>query len=96
MSIRLVISVKAVPGKGNELAAIYREKCRPVQSEPGCLQYEAFQSVTDPDRLVMIEHWQDQETMAAHSARQKLIPRISTTVRIDSGQREDYEYNRTR
>ena len=96
MSIRLIITSTAQPGKGNELAAHYRERCLPVLQEPGCLQYEAFQSKLDPDRFVMIEHWTDKEALAAHLKLSATRPPIPSHLRAGKGQREDYEYNRTR
>ena len=96
MSIRLIITHTAVPGKGNELAALMRERALPVQERPGCMQYEVFQSAHDLDRLVTLEQWQDKEALAAHAKLQLARPSIPTGLRVDSGQREDYEYNRTR
>ena len=60
MSIRLVVTIKALPGKGDELARAFRERCPEVRKEPGCEHYEAFQSASDPDTLVMLERWTDQ------------------------------------
>ncbi len=96
MSIRLIITHTAVPGKGNELAKLMKERSLPVQDRPGCIQYEIFQSVLDPDRVVTLEHWKDKESLAAHAKLQLTRPGLPTGFRVDSGQREDYEYNRTR
>jgi quinol monooxygenase YgiN len=35
-------------------------------AEPGCLGYEAFQSVGDPTALVLIEHYRDDAAFEAH------------------------------
>jgi quinol monooxygenase YgiN len=59
MPIRLVITTYAKPGKGAELAQAMTDRCRTVQQEPGCQQYEVFQSVLDPDKLVLLELWAD-------------------------------------
>ena len=64
MSIRLIVSMRAVPGKGAELAQAYRERCAGIAQEPGCEQFEVFQSVVDPDRLVLMELWQDGGTIS--------------------------------
>lgn len=94
MTVRLIISSQAMPGKAKELAALCKERCLAVQSEPGCIQYETFQSVIDPERFVMLEHWTDKEALAVHL--QKTRPPVPASLRTDKGQREDYEYNRTR
>ena len=50
MAVRLVVTITAVPGKGSELAQVFRECCAEVMQEPGCEQFEVFQSVMDPDK----------------------------------------------
>ena len=44
MPIRLVITTYAKPGKGAELAQAMADRCRAVQREPGCQQFEVLQS----------------------------------------------------
>lgn len=57
MPVRLVITTYAKPGKGAELAQALAAHCRAVQQEPGCQQFEVFQSALDPDKLVVLELW---------------------------------------
>ncbi len=52
MPVRLVITTYAKPGKGTDLAQAMADRCRAVQQEPGCQQFEVFQSTLDPDKLV--------------------------------------------
>ena len=96
MAIRLVVSITAVPGKGAELAEGYRARCAEVMKEPGCEQFEVFQSVVNPDRLTLLERWKDQAALEVHakvnSTRAPLLPHL----RAGSGEREDYEYKRVR
>lgn len=96
MAIRLVITFAATPGKGAELAAALRERCAEVAKEPGCEQFEAFQSVADPDRLVLLERWQDQAALDAHMKVNATRPPMREGLRLGPGEREDYTYNRTR
>ena len=60
MAIRLVVTINAAPGKGSELAHGYKARCAEVMSEPGCEQFEVFQSVVNPDKLAILERWTDQ------------------------------------
>lgn len=39
-----------------------------VLAEPGCLGYEALQTVGDPTSLVLVEHYRDQAAADAHVA----------------------------
>ena len=99
MPVRLVITTYATPGKGTELAQAMADRCRAVQQEPGCQQYEVFQSVLDPDKVVLLELWADQTALDAHAQLNATRPPhlALTDLRADGIRpREDYVYNRTR
>ena len=67
MKIRLVVSINAAPGKGAELAQAFRQRCADVAKEPGCEQFEVFQSVLNPDKLALLELWSDQAALDVHA-----------------------------
>ena len=99
MPVRLVITTHAKPGKGTELARAMADRCRAVQQEPGCLQYEVFQSALDPDTLILLELWTDQAALDAHARLNATRPPhpALADLRADGVRpREDYVYNRTR
>jgi quinol monooxygenase YgiN len=97
--VRLVITIYAKPGKGAELAQAMADRCRAVQQEPGCRQYEVYQSALDPDKLILLELWTDQAALDAHAQLNATRPPNSALadLRADGVRpREDYVYNRTR
>ena len=96
MAVRLVVTITAAPGKGAELAQAYRGRCAEVMKEPGCEQFEVFQSALDPDRLTLLERWSDQAALDAHAKLNATRPPLRPELRVGSGEREDYEYRRTR
>jgi quinol monooxygenase YgiN len=96
MPVRLVVSITAAPGKGDELASAFRQRCRDVMQEPGCQQFEVFQSVLNPDRLALLELWQDQAALDVHAQVNATRAPLPAGLRLGQGDREDYEYNRTR
>jgi quinol monooxygenase YgiN len=99
MPVRLVITTYAKPGKGTELAQVMAERCRAVQQEPGCQQFEVFQSALDPDTLVTLELWADQAVLDAHArlnATRPPNPALAAFLADGTRPREDYTYNRTR
>jgi quinol monooxygenase YgiN len=97
MAVRLVVTIFAKPGKGADLAAAYRGRCAEVAGEPGCLQFEVFQSALDPDKLVLLETWADQAALDIHAELNTTRPPLTPELRADTPtEREDYEYNRTR
>ena len=96
MAIRLVVTINAASGKGAELAQAYKARCAEAMKEPGCEQFEAFQSVANPDTIVLLERWVDQAALDLHARLNSTRPPLRPELRMGSGQREDYEYNRTR
>jgi quinol monooxygenase YgiN len=96
MSVRLVVTLTAAPGKGSELARVFRGRCAEVMQEPGCEQFEVFQSVLDPDKLTLLELWTDQAALDVHAKVNATRAPLPDGLRIGTGEREDYQYNRTR
>ena len=96
MSIRLIVSITAAPGKGSELAKLYKARCEEVMKEPGCEQFEVFQSVVDADKLTLLERWSDEAALDAHAKVNATRPPPPAELRAGTTEREDYVYNRTR
>jgi quinol monooxygenase YgiN len=96
MAVRLVVTITAAPGRGSELAQAYRTRCEECMKEPGCEQFEVFQSVLNPDKLALLERWSDQAALDTHAKLNATRPALRPELRSGSGEREDYEYNRTR
>ena len=96
MAIRLIVTITAAPGKGSELAQGYRARCAEIMKEPGCEQFEVFQSAVNHDKLVLLERWTDQPALNAHAQLNSTRPPLQPELRVGKTEREDYEYNRTR
>ncbi len=96
MAVRLVVSIAAVPGKGAQLAEAMKGRCEISRKDAGCEQFEVFQSVLDPDRLILLERWSSQAALDAHAKLQRERPQLPAGLRHGDGEREDYEYKRVR
>jgi quinol monooxygenase YgiN len=96
MAVRLIVTITAAPGKGSELAQLYKTRCAEIMKEPGCEQFEVFQSVVNPDKLALLERWQDQAALDAHAKVNATRPPLPAELRAGTTEREDYTYNRTR
>jgi quinol monooxygenase YgiN len=96
MAVRLVVTFRAAPGKGTELAQAMKARCEVSRQDAGCEQFEVFRSVVDPDKLVLLELWTDQAALDAHAKLQAQRPPLPEGLRLGTGEREDYAYNRTR
>lgn len=95
MSLRLIININAAPGKGGEFAQAFKSRCEDVMAEPGCEQFEIFQSALNPDKLVLLELWKDQASLDAHAELNKTRAPLPPGLRGAPGSREDYEYAKT-
>jgi quinol monooxygenase YgiN len=97
MSLRLVITINAAPGKGAAFAEAFKARCEEVMQEPGCEQFEVFQSAVNPDKLVLLELWKDQAALDAHGKMNATRAPLPDGLRSGvPGEREDYEYSRAR
>ena len=72
-----------------------KARCEVSRQDAGCEQFEVFQSVSEPDKLVLLELWKDQAALDAHAKLQAQRP-PAEGLRLGPGEREDYAYNRTR
>jgi quinol monooxygenase YgiN len=96
MAVRLVVTFHAAPGKGSELAQAMKVRCEVSRQDAGCEQFEVFQNVSDPGKLVLLELWKDQAALDAHAKLQGQRPPLPEGLRLGAGEREDYTLNRTR
>jgi quinol monooxygenase YgiN len=96
MAIRLIVTITAAPEKGAELAQGYRSRCAEIINEPGCEQFEVFQSIVKSGNLAILECWRDQAALDGHAKLNSTRPPLLPELRAGRGEREDYEYNRTR
>jgi len=98
MAVRLVVTITAAPGKGAEFARTFKPRCEESRKDPGCQQFEIYQSVFDPDKFTLIELWDSQASLDAHAKLQAARPplpaglppapasaRITNTTARDSG-----------
>jgi quinol monooxygenase YgiN len=69
MALRLAVFLEALPGKREEMVAAYAKRCPRVRQEPGCLEFELYQNIENPDRFTLLERWVDADALAAHGAR---------------------------
>ena len=89
--VRLIIQFTADNAEIAEKAvAEAAERCKRVQQEPGCLQFEVFRSALSPEKYVLLEHWESKDALAVHAQGMATNPpRPNPGIRRV---REDYEY----
>jgi quinol monooxygenase YgiN len=84
MSVRLIVTLTAQPGRGSEYADAWRDRLAEVNNEVGCEQYEVFVSTTRPDTIVLLERWTSEDTLAAHHALMRTKAPIAPDLRLSS------------
>jgi quinol monooxygenase YgiN len=68
--VRLIIQFTAEnAAEADKLVQEMAERCRKVQSEPGCLQFEVFRSALRPETYALLEHWASEEALEEHRRR---------------------------
>jgi len=92
--VRLIIQFTADNAEiADKAIAQSVERCKRVQQEPGCLQFEVFRSALRPETYVLLERWESKEALAVHAQGMAANPPQPTPgiTRV----REDYEYSGT-
>jgi quinol monooxygenase YgiN len=69
------------------------ERCKRVQQEPGCLQFEVFRSALQPEHYVLLEHWATDEALAVHA--QTMVGNPPQPTPGITRVREDYAHQTT-
>lgn len=90
MAVRIIVSINALPGKGTELARLRAAYQAEVRKEPGCEQFDLFQNSEDPDRLLLVERWTDEASLAAHQELNRQRPQIGAELRAGPGKAEHF------
>ena len=49
-----------------------------VREDEGCIQYELYQDVSDPTLMIMIEAWEDKESLDRHMASKHFTETVPT------------------
>jgi quinol monooxygenase YgiN len=66
MAIRHLVTIQVAPGKATDFASAFKALQAVAQQEEGCEQYELFQSLDDPHKVVLLERWASQGSLDTH------------------------------
>lgn len=67
MAIRHVVTIEVAPGKAADFASAFQDLQAIAEQEEGCEQYELFQSMSDPNTVVLLERWSSQASLEKHN-----------------------------
>lgn len=65
--IYVVATIVIKPGSLEALRAPAAACVAETRKEKGCIAYELFASLSDPEKLVFVERWETREALTAHS-----------------------------
>jgi len=65
-AVRLVVIGKTKPGSEAIVAETVAALSASTPSDPGCISYECFNSVTRPGEFLFVEAWESQAHLDAH------------------------------
>lgn len=66
-AIRVLVGSAVEPENLAEVIDIYRELVRETRKESGCLSYELLQQSDNPGELMLVEEWESQAHLDAHT-----------------------------
>jgi quinol monooxygenase YgiN len=64
--VRLVAQFTLKPDSVETFYRAWQPRLKGVRTEGGCLQYEMFRSMDDPQRVAMVEAWESVDAFQAH------------------------------
>jgi quinol monooxygenase YgiN len=77
-----LMTMRAQPGRGDELAALLLRVANGLSGTSGCDVYLINQDRADPDRVVVMEVWADEESVAAALASAAGGPEINQVLAL--------------
>lgn len=66
MAVRHVVTIQVAPGRADDFTSVFRALQAIAQQQEGCEQYELFQSLDEPEKLVLLERWASQDLLDIH------------------------------
>lgn len=75
--LTVIASMKAAPGKEDELRDALQALVEPTTKEDGYVNYDLHESVEDPGRFFFYENWHSGEHLDAHLAAPHLVDFIA-------------------
>ena len=77
MQVSVVVEEYIKEGQKDAFVAHMRELIRLTKEEEGCIAYDLYEALDDPDEVVMVEIWENKEALDNHMQTehfQKMVP----------------------
>ncbi|HTK64196.1 MAG TPA: antibiotic biosynthesis monooxygenase family protein [Pseudonocardia sp.] len=93
MAVTVVLQVPAQPGKGAELAKSFEDILPDTRAYKGCNGVTVHEDASDPDKLILIEHWDSAEDHTAYSNWRKDSGTLGGVMGLAAGRPVTTVYN---
>jgi quinol monooxygenase YgiN len=90
--ITIVAKMTLKPGKKEDFIALTEELRRESRKEKGCISYELYEDIKDPNALAFIEEWRDEEAIKFHNESKHYTGTIPKLLDLREGKAEIYLY----
>lgn len=79
--VRVVARFAVQPDRADEfIEAARRTMVEPTRKEPGCIEYDLCQDLSEPGRFVMVETWESEEALAVHLGLESLQAAVAALM----------------
>jgi len=78
--ITIVAKSRVIKGQEEAFTAMTKELIEASQLEEGCLSYDLYRDISDPQVFTFIEVWQDQAAIDRHNASEhftRVVPQLA-------------------
>jgi quinol monooxygenase YgiN len=87
--VRLVHNFQVMPGTADEYKGLWDGEYDVINGQPGCEQWELFQSTTTPEKFALLEHWESRGAFHSYWKIQKVRPVAGKHCIDDSSMRTE-------
>ncbi len=94
--VTVIARAHARPGAETELRNLLLTLVEPTRREPGCLQYEFYQSTDDPRAFAFVESWRSPADLERHLAAPHLQEVLLQAMGLIAGAPEISQWNAVR
>jgi quinol monooxygenase YgiN len=91
-TVHIIARFRAKEGKEDALKAVLVALVPPTRREVGCYQYDLLQSPTEPQEFCIVERWDNEASLAQHTASEHLKKALAESKDLTDGPAEGRRY----
>ena len=80
--LTVIAQYQAQVNRADEIAAVLADHQTASRAEPGCVRFDVYRGLDDPERFVLVEQYVDEAAFAAHRQSQHFRDNIDRRVAL--------------